>query len=32
MADTEKRGEDRNNKIWISQEQKKLKYNKKHFS
>ena len=33
MADREKRGEDRNTKIWISPEQKELfRWNKKHFS
>ena len=33
MADKEKRGEDENTKIWISQERKELfRWNKKHFS
>ena len=33
MADREKRGEDENTKIWISQERKELfRWNKKHFS
>ena len=33
MADREKRGEDENRKIWISQERKELfRWNKKHFS
>ena len=32
MADTEKRGENRNTKIWISEEREKLlKQNKKQF-